>query len=183
MTAKPLPAVEVEERTNLPRYQEGRYEEDEGDPDNERNDKYEDPTIHFGDEMSTKNKNICRIISCQLRGYAKTTHTEMDKAKNKQLQDLVQHTGADILLTQEDNTNWKKMMTEDRMKERMRKWARDIRVSSAYNMDPDEEDGTHLQGGASACTFDDSTSRIIEIGVDETRMGRWAWIRHGGKME
>ena len=142
----------------MPRYQEGMYEDDEGDPDNERNNEDEDPTTHFGDEMRTKQENTCRIISCQLRGYAKTTYTEIDKAKNKQLQDIIQHTGVDIILTQEDNANWKKMMSEDQMKERMRKWARNIRTTSAYNTEPEEDEGMHLQGGVSACSFDDSTS-------------------------
>ena len=67
------------------------------------------------------------------------------------------------------------------MRERMSRWARNVRVSSAYNTNKSEAEGTHLQGGESACCFDDAESRIINMGVDETLMGRWTWVRLGGK--
>lgn len=162
--------MDQEESTKSPRRQEEEYTRE--DEEDHRQEEEGDPTTMHGDKMKKKPENICRVISCQMNGYAKTTYTTRDKTKNKQLQDLIQHSGVDILMTQEDNTNWKEMTAENQMKERLGRWAREIRVSLAFNTNQEEARGLHLQGGTSCCGFDKATSRVIKTGVDKTHMGR-----------
>ena len=168
--------MEAEESASLPRRnKEGRRRDDGGDHQDD------DPIRTFGDCMKAKEVTACRIISSNINGFTKRNRSAMEKSKNKLLRDIIQHSQMDVLLTQEDNIFWPKTYSENRPRERCKGWTRDLRVESAFNTDPREASGKHLQGGTSVYLFDEVANKSGSKGVDQTLLGRWSWIQVKGR--
>jgi len=140
-----------------------------------------DPTQHHGDKMRAKKDQCARIISVQLNTFP-TSNTEDDVAKRTILASVLQESGADIMLTQEDNTAWDLVSAERRPKELCRSWFESMNLHSAYNTHAEnKERRTHLQGGVSIWSINDATHRVLERGVDQTGLGRWGFVRYQGR--
>ena len=64
-----------------------------------------DPTQHHGDILRTKLEQHVRIISVQFNSFPLTNNDE-DHTKIQMLKALLVQSQADVMVSQEDNTNW-----------------------------------------------------------------------------
>ena len=130
--------------------------------------------------MMAKPPEHVRILSAQLNTFPKSNRTE-DCAKMQMIHALMVNSQANIVITQEDNTDWRNTTASKRPKERCSSWFESLNVHSAYNINEENERRQRLQGGVSTWSINDATHRIESRGVDNTSLGRWNYIRYQGR--
>ena len=131
----------------------------------------------FGDEMLDKEDEIIRIVSQNINciGVYSIANHKQDKIKDWLLNNQV-----DIVGWQETGVAFHMLPKHERLVERMRdsRWKK-MKISSANNK---HENISRFQyGGNAILAFDETASRVIKTGADESGLGRWAWMLFEGK--
>jgi len=81
----------------------------------------------------------------------------------------------DIFLTTENNLAWHKLLTNDRLHERMRGWWESLHMSTAHNT-TDKNTGTYQPGGVGVFCINQAAHRIQMAGPDPSGLGRFCWM-------
>lgn len=130
--------------------------------------------------MERKPDHSLRIVFLNHQGFAADKNTKEGKAKDDALRKFIEHNKINVLLLAENNVHWKSVPAGERLEERTRNWFKGLNMSNAYYKDFKPE-GRQQYGGCSAWCINETAYRVINSGVDETGLGRWAWSTLRGR--
>ena len=141
----------------------------------------EDGMQQWGTIMRDKHENDTRCIGSNINTFPKTKYNFNDKIKFKLLQNLLQQSQVDFFMSQEDNLYIPNVESHLRPNQRCRPLFDNLKITSAYNINPDEASGTHLQGGVSVWAINEMVGPSHSTGTDNSGLGRWVYQRITGK--
>ncbi len=89
-------------------------------------------------------------------------------------------TQSDIVLMNETGKCWHKVKDKNKWAQRTRGWWESSKSTSAYNTQ-DICNTAYQPGGCMITSINRASHRILNSGIDERKLGRWAWQRFSGK--
>ena len=104
-----------------------------------------------------------------------------ETAKEILLKELFNSTVADVVAFQEENTNWVDVPSNQKPKEKCLTWFEQMQVTSAFNTNKEDANGNSLPGGVAVWTVNQTVSRVSEMGVDPSSLGRWCYTKLRGR--
>jgi hypothetical protein len=132
---------------------------------------------YLGDNMKSKSRNTLRIGFININGVPESSNHH----KNKQILNIINDSNIDILGMSELNRCWHKLRISDRWQERTRGWWETQKTVLAYNLNDNELSSDFQPGGSSITSINRPAHRIIDTGIDTTKLGRWAWTLYRGQ--
>jgi hypothetical protein len=135
-----------------------------------------DNSLHFGDYQGTVQEGQIRLVFVNINGFP----AKADHPKNSMIKESITRTGASIIGMAETNICWKKLRGKDRWEERSFGWWENMRSLTCHNSH-DTPKNNYQPGGNMMMTHGKSKFRIIDSGMDESRLGRWCWQLFSGK--
>ena len=133
-------------------------------------------TEYFGDTLRDKSKKTIRIGFLNINGLS----TRQGTAKYDSLRESILASEIDILGLAETNRCWHKMQPEHTWREISKEWWRDSKSVVGYNL-CDLDPRIYQPGGVITVAVESACHRIVESGVDPTKLGRWTWFTMRGK--
>ena len=136
------------------------------------------PMEAVGDECALKLSTSLRLMTQNINGFGQFA----ENIKELAVKELLIEKKIDVMGIQETNVCWHKMQNKHKIWDRFRGWKEcgSCKVSVAYNS-IDTISAKSQYGGTSLITMDMLAHRLIDSGVDDTNLGRWAWSRYRGK--
>ena len=131
----------------------------------------------FGDDIKKARRKRLKIMLQNINGLGSEGKSE----KSRRVADLHTKYEVDILLMTEVGLNWRKIEPTDFWNERVDNKYDTHRNVFAYNKNENQTFGKYQPGGVGISTVSEIANRVIEQGVDETLLGRWAWTRLQGR--
>ena len=131
---------------------------------------------YFGDKLSDKPEGLMRLGFINIHGLPPTK----DHPKNRNIYDTIENCELDITGMAEVNKCWFKLPHRDSWKARTLGWWQTSKTNIAYNT-RDISSVAFQPGGVLQHTKDKLTHRIIDSGIDNTKLGRWTWQRFRGR--
>jgi len=135
----------------------------------------------FGDSLPGKDKGVLRLGSHNINTYPASDLSTMGGAKMQNFKNILLAGEFDAMAIQEWNKFWPEVPTEDRPRERMKRWTKNIHINLAYNKECKKRKGQVLHGGTGIVSIDDAACRIKGTGRDSLGLGRWCYTRYQGK--
>ena len=131
-----------------------------------------------GDNWKGKEEDEIVCVGLNVNGLRK----DMWKEKNNSLRNFLHQRGANLVALQEINLHWNKLDSSEQWHERSTGWWEGGQCSSiAFNVNDPLASATQPRG-CMAISSGLTKRRIIQKGIDERNLGRWAWIKFQGKM-
>ena len=133
-------------------------------------------TEYFGDTFRDKSTKTIRIGFININRLSKRKGT----AKYDSLRSSLLASEVDILGIAETNRCWHKMQPEDTWRELSKEWWRDSKSVVGYNLD-DLEPRIYQPGGVITLAVEATCHRIVDLGIDTMKLGRWTWLTLRGR--
>ena len=130
--------------------------------------------IH-GDPLGTKPEGVARLLFENFDGIAPW------KPRNEKIvwgRKVARHLEADVYGGAELRANWFKVGHDCKL-EQLFGSENKMRAVTGHN--EHENFGRSQEGGTGLMVFDEATTLIQSMGVDDTKLGRWVWARFAGK--
>jgi exonuclease III len=131
----------------------------------------------WGDTESTKIENTIRIAFRNINYLPKFKQ----QSKNESLMHDIYNFKIDIMGICEPNLAWKNLPEQDQPKERFRGYFNKLKIVHNNKITDPTYCETSQIGGTMLFTVDDTVHRISQSGTDNSKLGRWSWIRLQGR--
>ena len=129
-----------------------------------------------GDDYKQKHKKAFRICALNVGRLP----IEKDKDKSRDTFQWMREMKADIILLSEIGLNWRNIKLEDNWYARTKDEFQ--RIASITGHNTHEKTKKKVQwGGTAIIAVNETASRVIQKGTDESGLGRWSWILLQGK--
>ena len=136
----------------------------------------------FGSDLLKKSEEILRIISLNICSSGTTQNSsQANNKKDAQMRTLINGTEADIVLIQEENTNYDELPENLHPNERLRGSFLDHRCVTAHNKHAEPGKGATLPGGTSVRVINNMVRKVESFTTDPTGLGRWCSARIRGR--
>ena len=136
----------------------------------------------FGSDLQKKSEDKLRIISLNICSSGTTNNSaQANTPKDTQIRTLINCTEADMVLIQEENTNYDELPKNLHPNERFRGSFQDHRCVTAHNIHAEQGNGSTLPGGTSIRVINNLVRKIEQFSVDPSGLGRWCSTRIRGK--
>ena len=136
----------------------------------------EDSSKYYGDYQFMVQEGGIRLLFANIYGIPSTA----DHPKNSMIKEAITKSGAAITGFAETNVHWNKLQGRNRWEERSFGWWEDMRCITSNNSF-DRPTKYYQPGGTMMITRGRTKFRILESGVDPSKMGRWSWQLFSGK--
>ena len=136
----------------------------------------EDGSKHFGDYQGVVQGESIRLIFANIHGIPSTA----DHPKNSMIRAAINKTGASIIGLAETNLSWNKLKGNNRWEERSLGWWEDMTSITSHNL-LESPKKYYQPGGNMMITNGKAKFRLLQSGVDQSKMGRWCWQLFSGK--
>jgi hypothetical protein len=133
------------------------------------------PEQPYGDGIEPKPEGVYRLAYGNIDGFPTVPY---NNPKAGQLKDWFKATEVDFFAGNESKINWRKMPRSGQLPEIFRT-ENALRTVAAFNTH--ENDSRRQYGGTFHLTFGELASRVVEVGTDESGLGRFAWTRFEGR--
>ena len=133
------------------------------------------PDVAYGDGVETKEDGIYRLAYGNIDGFNLTPY---NNPKANSLKSWLRSIDADFFAGNEAKINWKLMPPSGRLPEIFRT-ENALRTVAAYNTNENIE--RRQYGGTFQLTFGELASRVVDTGVDDSGLGRFAWTKFQGR--
>jgi len=128
-----------------------------------------------GDHCGDKNKRCLRIVTQNINGLGQMQNS----LKELNLKHFASNYGVDILGIQETNVCWNKVGQKNAIWDRFRGWKEACKLSVAFNS-YESNSQKYQPGGGALITINKLAHKVIGVGSDDTKLGRWTWTRYQG---
>jgi len=129
----------------------------------------------FGDPVTVLPTGWLRILLLNINGFP----LAKDSSKHTRLQNMLRQHSVDIALLTEINVCWRLARADSQMRW-VRDWFDGFHESTADNVTfPATK--THLHGGVSVWTMNETSHWAHRRGRDPTGLGRWSWTLYRGR--
>ena len=133
------------------------------------------PDQPYGDGMEPNADGVFRLAYDNIDGF----HTvPFNNPKANFLKDWLRSVEADFFAGNEPQINWSMMPRSGRLPELFRS-ENALRTIAAYNTH--ENFSRRQYGGTFQLTFGELAARVVDTGVDERQLGRYAWTKFQGR--
>jgi len=131
-----------------------------------------------GNECAFKLSTSLRLMTQNTNGIGLIA----ENIKELAVKELLIEKKIDVMGIQEKNVCWHKMRNKHKMWDRFRGWKEcgSCKLAVAYNSSDTIKEKSQY-GGTTLITMNILAHRYVGSGIDETKLGRWAWTIYRGK--
>ncbi len=140
---------------------------------------YHPNSQHWGNRISD-----CKTHPTNLRiafRNIRSLPSSLPDPKHDQLISDILSSQTDIFGMVETNLFWPHVNDSAKPLNRYKPSFEKLNIALSYNCNHPNHFETRQPGGTLILTNSDAVSRIIDKGYDNTRLGRWSWVRYRGK--
>ena len=131
---------------------------------------------HWGDKLNSKVKEIVRISFQNINGFG----SEAESSKKEDIRRFMEDKEIDVMALAEMNVNWKKVGKRHTINKLIQDWFENKRIITSYNQ-WDKYCDNHQPGGTAILSIDEMALRVMKMGDDKRKIGRWSWQLFRGK--
>ena len=136
----------------------------------------DEPKSSGGYQPGGRKEGVLRIIYANVGGIG-----DRGSLKDIRIENWIKETKADVIGIGEVNVNWSRRREIRPFYERARTWCTEtegrtiLHFVAAHN-ETDPEASEYQIGGVAMMIRGQTVNRVIEWGIDESRLGRWVWV-------